>query len=432
MARSITSTARFFGHVLRDLGGTFRSRWVRFQRRLAGASNEVVVGVDIFPLTEKMTGVGWYEWNVLKALDLGDDGLTLNLYADTFLAPADPPAPRIPGARHLRLRAHQLPHDLVVPTRPTLALLRRIVEPILRTLDDNDVLWAPNFFATSRQVPFGRALVATVHDLAFAVMPQTVAPETSRELQINLPSTLFHADRLIAVSEATAGDMVEHLETNRRRIHVVHEGIDPGFATLEPPTTSPPDLPDRYLLFVSTLEPRKNVTGVVKAFELVVSWGYQGHLVLVGRWGWRTEGIRRDMEASPVRSRIRHLDYVDRERLPSLYRGADALVFPSWMEGFGLPLLEAMACGAPVVTSGQSAMPEVAGPAAVYVDPASSHGIASAVISLTNDLQHRKRLVDLGKERARRFRWERAAAATAQVLRQAAGRNAPGDDEYRV
>lgn len=432
MARSLKSTTRFFWHVLRDLGGTFRSRWIRFQRRLDGGSDEVVVGVDIFPFTENMTGVGWYEWNLLKALDLGNDGVTFNLYADTFLAPADPPAPRLPGAQHLRLRAHQMPPDLLVPTGLTLALLRRIVEPILRALDDNDVLWAPNFFAAPRQVPFGRTLVATVHDLAFAVMPQTVAPETSRELHANLPSTLFHSDRLIAVSEATAGDMVEHLETNPRRIHVVHEGIDPKFATLDPPVVDPADVPDRYVLFVSTLEPRKNVTGVVKAFELVVDWGYQGHLVLAGRWGWRTEGIQRDLEASPARSRIRHLDYVDRERLPALYRGADALIFPSWMEGFGLPLIEAMACGTPVVTSGQSAMPEVAGPAAVYVDPASPHSIASAVISLTNDVQHRKRLVDLGKERARRFRWDRAAAATVQVLRQAAGRKATGDDEYRV
>jgi glycosyltransferase involved in cell wall biosynthesis len=102
------------------------------------------------------------------------------------------------------------------------------------------------------------------------------------------------------------------------------------------------------------------------------------------------------------------------------------------MEGFGLPLVEAMACGAPVITSGRSAMPEVAGPAAIYVDPANPHTIASAVEALVSDRQHRERLVALGKDRATRFSWDRAAAATAETLRQAAGRDGSGGDEYRV
>lgn len=397
-----------------------------------GESDEVVVGVDVFPFTEEMTGVGWYEWNLLAALDRQDNGLVFNLYAHTFLAPADPPAPQLPASRRLRLRTHHLPADLMMPIRPTLALLRTVVEPTLRVLDDNDVLWAPNFFVHTKQLPFGRSSVATVHDLAFAVMPATVAPETLSELRTNLPTTLYRSDRLIAVSEATAGDMVEHLHANPRRIHVIHEGIDPDFGALGSRATDLPGPADRYLLFVSTLEPRKNVIGVVRAFELVAGWGYEGSLVLVGRWGWRTEAIRREIEGSPLRARILHLDYVARDELPGIYRAADALLFPSWLEGFGLPMLEAMACGAPVVTSGQSAMPEIAGPAAVYVDPSNPHSIASAVTSLTRDVDHRERLVRLGKERASRFTWELAAKATAQTLRQAAGRSATGDDEYRV
>lgn len=392
----------------------------------------MVVGVDIFPFTERKTGVGWYEWNLLKIFDGRDDNIVFNLYANTFLAPADPPAPQPPGNRILRMRAHHLPSDLISPLGPTLAFLRWFVEPTLRVLDGNDVLWAPNFFMPTKQLPFGHASVATVHDLAFTVMPETVAPETLLQLRTHLPVTLFRSDRLIAVSDATARDVMEHLEVNPRRVHVVHEGLDPEFANQSSPPAHTGDLPDRYLLFVSTLEPRKNVSGVLKAFQLVADWGYDGHLLLVGRWGWRTEQIRNELEGSPVRSRILHLDYVERASLPNLYRNADALLFPSWMEGFGLPLLEAMACGAPVITSGQSAMPEVAGPAAMYVDPASPHSIASAISSLTTDPSHRDRLLRLGKERASRFSWESAASATAQILRQAAGQKASGDDEYRV
>lgn len=432
MARSLRSTARFFAHVLRDLIGTFRTRWQRFHRRLAGLSDEVVVAVDVFPFTERKTGVGWYEWSLLEALDRCGDGIAFNLYAHTFLAPNDPPAPELPGRLRMRLRAHHLPPDLLLPIGPTLAALRLVAEPVLRVLDSNDVIWAPNFFVPARQLPFARAVVATVHDLAFAVLPATVAPETLRLLRTHLPATMYRSDRLIAVSTATAGDLTEHLAANPRRIHTIHEGLDPRFASSDPPPGSHLELPRPYLLFVSTLEPRKNVTAVLRAFRLVAEWGYPGHLVLVGRWGWRTEAIRREMASSPVLSRIRHLDYVERDWLPELYRGADALLFPSLLEGFGLPIVEAMACGTPVVTSGRSAMAEVAGPAAVYVDPDSPHGIALAVNGLLSDPQHRNRLVRLGIERAARFSWDRAAASTAATLRQAGGRTSVDDDEYRV
>jgi glycosyltransferase involved in cell wall biosynthesis len=432
MARSLRSTVRFLGHVVRDLAGTFRTRWTRFQRRMSGGPVDTIVGVDVFPFTERMTGVGWYEWNLLDALDRRTDTLTFNLYAHTFLAPSDPPAPDLPGHRKLRMRAHHLPADIMLPIGATLTVLRRVVEPILRVLDHNDVLWAPNFFLPGSQLPYGRATVATVHDLAFAVMPETVSPETLGQLHKHLPATLFRADRLIAVSDATAGDLEECFGTNPRRIHTVHEGLDPAFAADTDGSSPSADLPDRYLLFVSTLEPRKNVTGVLKAFELVVEWGYAGHLVLVGRWGWRTETIRGAFESSQARDRMIHLDYVDRSELPQLYRGADALLFPSWMEGFGLPLVEAMACGTPVITSGRSAMPEVAGPAAVYIDPESPHGIASAITSLVADPDHRERLVKLGIDRAKSFSWDQAAAATAEALTQAAGGVSDGADEYRV
>jgi glycosyltransferase involved in cell wall biosynthesis len=431
-ARSIVSTLRFFGHLLRDLAGSFRNRWSRFHRRLAGEELPTVVAVDVFPFTERKTGVGWYEWNLLGALDRVDEPLVFNLYAHTFLAPEDGPAPELPGSTKLRLRAHHLPADLLLPIRPTLAVLRRVVEPLLRTLDNNDVLFAPNFFVPRTQLPYGKSIVATVHDLAFSVMPETVAPETLDEISRNLPTTLYHADRLIVVSDATGRDLVEWLSVNPRRLHTIHEGLDPEFATVAKTSSEGPRLPESFLLFVSTLEPRKNVTGVLRAFRLLVEWGYGGHLVLVGRWGWRTESIRREYESSPVRSSIVHLDYVERRHLPRLYRDADALLFPSWIEGFGLPLLEAMACGTPVVTSGRSAMPEVAGPAAVYVDPSSPHGIASAAASLIEDEAHRDRLVRLGVERAGRFSWLRAAEATAQTLRGAAGGSSDGADEYRV
>ncbi len=431
MGRSLAATLAFFGHLARDFGGTLAGRWRRFHRRTVLGEDTAAVGVDIFPFFERMTGVGWYAWHLLEALDrLDGDGLTFNLYGHTFLAPEEPAPPPMPGRRRMRLRLHHIPAGFLLPVRPTLAVLRGVVEPLLRLLDGNHVLFAPNFFAPRNQLPYGRTVVATVHDVAFAALPDTVAPATLAELARNLRPSLYRSERIIAVSDATAGDMEEHLGVNPRRVHTIHEGIDPSFP--ETDAARPEHLPERYLLFVSTLEPRKNVVNLLKAFQLVVEWGYPGSLVLVGRWGWRTGAIRAELEGSPVRGRILHLDYVPRELLPVLYREAEALLFPSWLEGFGLPLLEAMSCGTPVVTAGRSAMPEVAGPAAVYVDPASPHGIASGILALVQDPEHRRRLVEAGRERARGFTWEATAAATAQVLRQAAGLAATAPDEHRV
>jgi len=423
-------TLKFFLHVLRDLLGTLAGRWRRFHRRNSLGIEEAAVGVDVFPFFEKMTGVGWYEWNLLAALDRREDGLRFNLYAHTFLAPDEKPPAAMPGSERMRLRVHHIPEGFLFPIRPMLFFLRAVVEPIFRILDGNDVLFAPNFFMPRRQLPFGRDLVSTVHDLAFKAMPETVNPATLQELEANLADSLFRAHRLIAVSNATASDLQEYLGVARSRIRVVHEGLDSEF--LREDSQPPPGLPENYVLFLSTIEPRKNVLGVLEAMRLMVQWGYSGHLVMVGRWGWRTESIRATYENSPVRHRFVHLDYIRRDQLPALYRHARLLLFPSWLEGFGLPLLEAMACGTPVITSGRSAMPEVAGPAAVYVDPSSPHGIATAAISLLEDPGHLQKLGELGKERAQLFSWDRAAEATAQVLRDAAGLRRTGPDEYLV
>ncbi len=430
MGRSLYVTLRFFGHLMRDLAGTFAARWRRFRQRVVLGEHVASVAVDIFPFFEKMTGVGWYEWHLLAALDERDDGLVYNLYGHTFLAPDEPAPPVMPGERRMRLRVHHMPSSSVLPPGPTVRLLRATMEPFLRWLDGNEVAFAPNFFLPPRMQPFGKTVVATVHDLAFAVMPETVAPETLANLRRHIPATLFGAQRLVAVSDATARDVVERLGASRRRVHTIHSGL-----AVDAPDDAapPPHLPERFVLFVSTLEPRKNVIGVLRAFRLLVErHGYMGSLVLVGRWGWHTEELREELVHSPVRQRIRHLDYVDRSELWALYRRAELLLFPSWLEGFGFPVLEAMACGTPVVTSNCSGTAEIAGSAAQQVDPARPEEIAEAAARVLNEEALRDHLREAGRRRAAQFSWAAAAAATAQVLRAAAGLVAVDHDEHRV
>ena len=124
MARSLRSTVKFVGHVLRDVAGSLRTRWTRWRARVVDGDDSVVAGVDVYPFFERMTGVGWYTWNLLAALDHVDAGVEFNLYGPTFLAPHDPAPPEMPGSERMRLRTHHLPPDFLLPHRATLTVLR--------------------------------------------------------------------------------------------------------------------------------------------------------------------------------------------------------------------------------------------------------------------------------------------------------------------
>jgi len=430
MARRLAVTLVFFGHLLRDLAGTLVARLRRQWRRAVNGDEALAVGVDAFPFFEHMTGVGWYAWNLLGRLTEVDPALELHLYAHTFAAPDEPSPPPLPSGPRTRFRFHHVPAGFLLPIAPTIAVLRALVEPLFLALDGADVYFAPNFFPPRRHGAAQRRLVVTVHDLAFRRLPHTVQRETLDNLERLLLPTLAAADAIIAVSQATADDLRELLGVSARRIHVVHEGVDAAFTV--PAGALPAGVPARFLLFVSTLEPRKNLAGLLAGFERAVADGYPGDLVLIGRWGWRTEAARRAVADSPVRGRIHHLDSLDRPALNAVLRRAEALLFPSLLEGFGLPVLEAMACGLPVITSNRSSLPEVAGDAALYVDPDDPASIAAAIVRLAGQPALRDALIEAGHRRAALFSWERAAAATASVLRRAAGMPQPNPDAYRV
>ena len=430
MARRLAVTLGFFGHLLRDLAGTLAARLRRQRRRAVNGEEVLAVGVDAFPFFDHMTGVGWYAWNLLGRLTEVDPAIELHLYAHTFGAPDEPSPPPLPVGPRIRFRFHHLPNGFLLPIGPTMRFLRAVVEPLLLALDGVDVYLAPNFFPPRRHAAAQRRLVVTVHDLAFRRLPETVQRETLDNLERRLLPALAAADAIIAVSQATADDLHELLGVGARRVHVVHEGVDPAFAA--PGGAVPAGLPERFLLFVSTLEPRKNLAGVLAGFERAVADGYPGDLVLVGRWGWRSETARTAFTSSPAHQRIHHFDRLDRAGVNAVLRRAEALLFPSLLEGFGLPVLEAMACGLPVITSKRSSLPEVAGAAALYVDPHDPADIGVAIGRLAGDPALRARLAEAGRRRAELFTWERAAEATASVLRRAAGLAQPYPDAYRV
>jgi len=255
----------------------------------------------------------------------------------------------------------------------------------------------------------GRA-IATFHDL-FVMTGDYSTPEFRARFSAQAREAAERADAIIAVSAFTARQVVELLGVEPSRVHVVHHGVRPLPA---------PQLPrEHVVLNVGAIQTRKNIARLVEAFEtLDDSW----RLVLAGSFGHGAEPIQERIERSPARSRITVAGYVSTEELGRWYARASIFAFPSLDEGFGIPVLEAMAAGVPVVTSNGSALPEVAGNAALLVDPWDTGALAQALHSLAQDRDLRQELVRLGEDRVREFSWDRAAGKTWTVYEKLLGR----------
>jgi glycosyltransferase involved in cell wall biosynthesis len=272
--------------------------------------------------------------------------------------------------------------------------------------------------ATSAAVPptGGRPLVATVHDLAFRHYPEAFPPAGRRYHERSARIVADEAARIVADSQATAHDLTELY------------GVEPGRVTVVPLGVEPPGEPDRpgaqrllselgvrgpFLLTVGTLEPRKNLPRLLAAFGEVTDELPDHHLVVVGPVGWGP-ALRPTWDSV----RVKLAGPVGDAVLQALYQAADGLAYPSLYEGFGLPVLEAMAHGTPVLTSDRSSLPEVAGDAAMLVDPLDRGDIAKGLVRLVTDSALRRRLAAAGPRRAARYTWPATAAATWAAYRE--------------
>jgi glycosyltransferase involved in cell wall biosynthesis len=279
------------------------------------------------------------------------------------------------------------------------------------------------FHATEHLLPPLRGIptVLTVHDLIFRHMPEHHKRLNRWYLNLTLPLYCRRATHVIAISQHTKRDLIEAYALDPRKISVIYEAADPQFVPQPPAVVEAAraryGLPRRYLLFVGTIEPRKNLTRLLEAFESLHAEGLSDGLVIVGQRGWLYEHFFARLERSPAREAVRLPGFVPDPDLVALYAGAQALAFPSLYEGFGLPVLEAMACGTPVVTANASSLPEIGGEAALYCDPTAVEDLTSTLRRLLGDAPLRERLRAQGLERAACFSWERTARATERVYK---------------
>ncbi|MFP4248093.1 MAG: glycosyltransferase family 4 protein [Armatimonadota bacterium] len=270
------------------------------------------------------------------------------------------------------------------------------------------------------------ALVTTVHDVSFRLFPEWFSLKDRLVLDLGLRSTLSVARHVFAVSECTREDIAEVYGVDEQQISVTYNALPPGF---EPPESGDVEstlerhgVARPYVVFVGVRQPRKNLPRAIRAFSAAkAERGLSHRLVLVGKRGWQASETERMIEDAG--EDVQSIGYVPDCDLPALYAGADLLLFPSLYEGFGIPVLEAFACGTPVVTSDVSALPEVAGDAAVLVDPCDESAIADGVQRVLDDAALREELVKCGQRRVRQFDWLETARRTVKGYERAVARS---------
>ena len=277
--------------------------------------------------------------------------------------------------------------------------------------------------------------VVTVHDLSFLRYPSAFRPFNRSYLSLITKASTRRATRVIAVSASTRQDIINLIGVPAERVIVVPNGVNPEFSPADPVDVSDyrqrVGLPGRYMLFLGTLEPRKNLVRLLEAYALLrsrdpddsanISAPTIPPLVIAGAKGWFYQEIFTRVTDLGLADQVIFPGFVPAEELPWWYRGAELFVYPSLFEGFGLPVLEAMACGTPTITSRASSLPEVAGDGAILVDPEDVALLAEAIHRVLTTPSLAGQLRTAGLRQAARFPWERTAAATREVYRSVLG-----------
>lgn len=367
------------------------------------------IGIDATALPPRLTGAGKYIVSLTRALLQVD---LVNEYI-VFAKPRD--AALFAGDARLKIvQAALVSRFLRIGWEQTML-------PLLAASYRLDVLHSPHYtMSLFNSAPS----VVTFHDMTFFLYPEQHELYKKVFFRASIRFSARRARTIIADSESTRQDILRLLKLDPSRVVAVPLGVSPDFrrtddyAALEA-MRQKYHLPDQIILYVGVLEPRKNLPTLVRAFKSLVDRGVPHSLVLTGRRGWMHAELFQVVEDLGLRGRVIFLGYVPDEDLPLLYNAADLFVYPSLYEGFGLPVLEAMSCGVPVITSNVSSMPEIAGDTGILVNPHDADALADAMQLVLTDRALRDKLARNEQVRARMFSWERTARETLAVYEHA-------------
>ncbi len=367
---------------------------------------KITIGVDFRPALSRATGVGRYFEGLIGGLGRVDRENDYVLFSSSW---KERPEAR-PRPENFRLV------DRRVPVRVLNALWHRFETPSLDWLAGErlDVAHSPTplLLPTRR----GRTII-TICDLFFLERPEATSREIRRDYKSLVRSHVKRADAVLAISETTARDVQDKLDVPPERITVIHAGLDGQFSADAAPTAR-----EDYILTVASLEPRKNLPKLLEAFALLRDRGFDGRLRIAGGAGLDTPRVDETIHRLRLEDSVEKLGYVDKEALVALYRAARVMVMPSLWEGFGLPLLEAMASQTPLVASDIPVHREVAGNAALFAAPGDERALADAIERAWCDQDLRVQLIARGLERKRLFSWDASAKKARALYERVAGK----------
>jgi glycosyltransferase involved in cell wall biosynthesis len=353
----------------------------------------------------RAAGINWYIYNLLQHLSDAVDEHRLTVFLGDREASRSLP--------RMRTRVTTL------PTRnPFVRILwEQLWQPVELRREGIDLLHSMAFV---QPVALGCAGVVTIYDLSFFLFPQRLPSWRRAYLRWGTAASARRATRVIAISSSSKNDIVRLLGVSEGRVDVVSCGVDEDFRPIEGEEQLEAlrkkwQLPPEMLLFVGTLEPRKNLTTLLHSYALLRRRFDPPPLVVGGPKGWRHEEVFSLAEELDLDELVHFPGYIPRDELPLWYNAASLFVYPSLYEGFGLPPLEAMACGTPVVASNTSALPEVVGDAGLLVEPTDVEEMADAMYRVLADVELKNTLREKGLERAKAYSWQRTALETAKT-----------------
>ena len=364
------------------------------------------VAIDFTPAIRQQAGIGRIIRGQVAALIAAGAGLDLRLFVVGRVDATE--------RRQAPLPLHTTPVD----ERNMVRLWHRLDVPLPRvewfTGGPLDLLHATDFVLPPSKA---RRKLLTIHDLAFLFYPDAAMPSLHRYLNVVVPRSVRRADALIADSQHTAQDLNEQWQVPLERITVVQGAVDHAHFRPVSDSQQLAEVRQRYrlgerpyILALSRLEPRKNFVRLIEAFAAARAEAQLPHrLVIGGRKGWLYESIFARVQELGLAEDVLFPGFVAEADLPALYSGAAFFAYPSLYEGFGLPIVEAMACGAPVLTSDNSCLPEAGGPGALYVRAEDVDSIAQGIVRLATDAALAAQLTAAGREHAAHFTWERSA-----------------------
>lgn len=365
------------------------------------------VCVDVQAAVSQRAGVGRYTKALVEHLGAAAGEDTLNLFYFDFKGHGEP----LKTSNAQVCRTRWFPGRLAQFAWKTVSW-----PPFDMFAGPADVYHFPNFIIPP--LSRGRSVV-TIHDASFLRFPEMAETRNLRFLQSRIRETVRRADAIITDSQFSANEIVTLLGAPPDRVHVIYPGVAQGFAPVDQASAAellqPLDVRRPFVLTVGTIEPRKNTQFLIEVFEKMK--GFDGMLAIVGMPGWKCRPIMDRMANSSRAKDIRYLSYVSDKQLLALYARTELFMFPSIYEGFGFPPLEAMACGAPVISSAAASLPEVLGDAALIVDDFDPNRWAELATSRLGD----RSMTEKGKNHVSKYTWHKAAQDTWKIYRKAAG-----------